>query len=97
MAMLSRNPQNPDYTFLNGYSPVFLNMKRYSPIGSFNRRCTAPGGGGEEPVQESKDIDLDAMRSLALEAGCDDELLMLLEDFKTKDHFNKQDEEEQSK
>ena len=57
----------------------------------------APAGGEPPPVQESNDLDLESMKSLAIEAGCDDELLMLLEDFKMGNHFNKQDEEEQSK
>ena len=64
-----------------------------------------PGGmPGEEvapeappPVAESKEIDFGAMKSLALEAGCDDELLVLLESFESGDHFNKQDKEQQSK
>jgi len=46
------------------------------------------------PVAESKHLDFDSMKSLALEAGCDDELLILLEDFKTGNHFNKQDSQE---
>jgi len=54
-------------------------------------------GGAPPPMAESEELDLDSMKSLALEAGCDDELLILLEDFKSKSHFNKQDEEEQSK
>mgnify|MGYP003136282307 CR=1 FL=1 len=53
--------------------------------------------GAPPPMAESEQLDFDSMKSLALEAGCDDELLVLLEDFKTKSHFNKQDAEEQSK
>ena len=63
----------------------------------------APGGvppeGGERPpeappVAESVEIDFGAMKSLALEAGCDDELLILLESFEGSKHFNKQDREQ---
>ena len=45
-------------------------------------------------MPESNELDLEAMKSLALEAGCDDELLMLLEDLGSKEHFNKQDKEQ---
>jgi hypothetical protein len=77
----------------------------------YAQAMAAPGVGGaapvggevppppedQPPVAESNQLDLESMKSLAIEAGCDDELLMLLEDFKMKNHFNKQDEEEQSK
>jgi len=74
-------------------NPVFAQMQSGMPGGA------PPAAGGEEPppVQESNDLDLESMKSLAIEADCDDELLMLLEDFKMKNHFNKQDEGEQSK
>ena len=77
----------------------------------YAQAMAAPGVGGaapvggevppppedQPPVAESNQLDLESMKSLAIEAGCDDELLMLLEDFKMKNHFNKQDKEEQSK
>jgi len=77
----------------------------------YAQTMAAPGVGGaapvggevppppedQPPVAESNQLDLESMKSLAIEAGCDDELLMLLEDFKMKNHFNKQDGEEQSK
>jgi len=34
-------------------------------------------------------LDYNAMKSLAIESGCDDELIKLLEDMDGKDHFNK--------
>jgi hypothetical protein len=42
---------------------------------------------GPEPQPES--VDIENMKSLALEAGCDDELLQLLEDISKPSHFNK--------
>ena len=42
---------------------------------------------GPEPQPES--IDIDNMKSLAIEADCDDELLKLLEDMSKGSHFNK--------
>jgi len=42
---------------------------------------------GPEPQPES--IDFDNMKSLAIEADCDDELLKLLEDMSKASHFNK--------
>jgi hypothetical protein len=42
---------------------------------------------GPEPQPES--VDIENMKSLALEAGCDDELLQLLEDMSKPSHFNK--------
>lgn len=74
-------------------NPVFAQMQSGMPGGA----PPAPAAGEPPPVQESNDLDLESMKSLAIEAGCDDELLMLLEDFKMGNHFNKQDEEEQSK
>jgi len=74
-------------------NPVFAQMQSGMPGGA----PPAPAGGEPPPVQESNDLDLESMKSLAIEAGCDNELLMLLEDFKMGNHFNKQDEEEQSK
>lgn len=60
--------------------------------------------GGEEvapepppPVAEAESLDFEAMKSLAIESGCDDELLVLLESFESSEHFNKQDKEQQSK
>ena len=54
-----------------------------------------PGGGlppeapppGPEPQPES--IDIETMKSLAIEADCDDELFKLLEDMSKGSHFNK--------
>jgi hypothetical protein len=34
-------------------------------------------------------IDIQAMQNLALEAGCDEELLKLLEEIGTQEHFNR--------
>ena len=39
------------------------------------------------PVQES--LNYESMKSLAIESGCDDELIKILEDMHSKDHFNK--------
>ena len=72
-------------------NPVFGAVAAGQPGGA------PPPPAGGEPMAESNALDFDSMKSLAMEAGCDDELLVLLEDFKSKSHFNKQDEEEQSK
>tara|TARA_R100000697_G_scaffold31536_1_gene42332 strand:- start:1816 stop:3612 length:1797 start_codon:yes stop_codon:yes gene_type:complete len=42
-----------------------------------------------EPPRESKSLDYDVMKTLAIESGCDDELITLLEDMRSKEHFNK--------
>ena len=43
--------------------------------------------GAPQPTPES--LDYDAMKSLAIESGCDQELIKLLEDMRAKEHFNK--------
>ena len=50
-----------------------------------------------EPIESAENVpptavetlDYDAMKSLAIESDCDDELIQLLEDMHQKDHFNK--------
>ena len=74
-------------------NPVFGAMAAGLPGGA----PPAAGGGEEEqpgappPVQESNKLDLKSMKSLAIESGCDDELLILLESFEGQRHFNKQE------
>ena len=74
-------------------NPVFGAMAAGLPGGA----PPAAGGGEEEqpgappPVQESNKLDLKSMKSLAIESGCDDELLILLESFQDQRHFNKQE------
>jgi len=46
-----------------------------------------PAAGAPQPTPES--LDYDAMKSLAIESGCDQELIKLLEDMSAKEHFNK--------
>jgi len=41
------------------------------------------------PPPQMEAIDIQAMKNLALEAGCDDELLKLLEEIGTQEHFNR--------
>ena len=40
------------------------------------------------PPTQAESIDIESMKNLALEAGCDDELLMLLEQIGDQEHFN---------
>ena len=74
-------------------NPVFGAMAAGLPGGA----PPAAGGGEEEqpgappPVQESNKLNLKSMKSLAIESGCDDELLILLESFEGQRHFNKQE------
>ena len=41
------------------------------------------------PPTAAESLDYDSMKALAVESGCDDELIKLLEDMSAKDHFNK--------
>ena len=41
------------------------------------------------PPTAAEALDYEAMKSLAIESGCDDELIELLENMEAKDHFNK--------
>ena len=41
------------------------------------------------PPTAAESLDYDSMKSLAIESGCDDELIKLLEDMSQKEHFNK--------
>ena len=41
------------------------------------------------PPTAAESLDYNSMKSLAIESGCDDELIKLLEDMSSKDHFNK--------
>lgn len=41
------------------------------------------------PPTAAESLDYESMKSLAIESGCDDELIQLLEDMRGKDHFNK--------
>jgi hypothetical protein len=75
-------------------NPIFSQMAAGQPGGMPPAPPMGDPGGGGAPMPESNELDLEAMKSLALEAGCDDELLMLLEDLGSKEHFNKQDKEQ---
>ena len=93
---LKDDQNNPVYAQAAMAAPGGMPMAGGPPI----EEPPPPQGAPEAappPVGESKQLDFESMKSLALEAGCDDELLILLEDFKMKSHFNKQDGEEQSK
>ena len=41
------------------------------------------------PPTAAESLDYNSMKSLAIESGCDDELIKLLEDMEAKEHFNK--------
>ena len=41
------------------------------------------------PPTAAESLDYDAMKALAIESGCDEELVKLLEEMSEKDHFNK--------
>ena len=41
------------------------------------------------PPTAAESLDYNSMKALAIESGCDDELIKLLEDMSAKEHFNK--------
>jgi len=56
-----------------------------------------PGEEGIPPAPAAESLDYDAMKSLAIESGCDYELIKLLEDMSEKEHFNKRSPKERAK
>ena len=56
-----------------------------------------PGEEGIPPAPAAESLDYDAMKSLAIESGCDHELVKLLEDMSEKEHFNKRSPKERAK
>jgi len=46
-------------------------------------------GAENVPPTAAESLDYESMKSLAIESGCDDELIKLLEDMSAKEHFNK--------
>jgi len=56
-----------------------------------------PGEEGIPPAPAAESLDYDAMKSLAIESGCDHELIKLLEDMGEKEHFNKRSPKERAK
>ena len=56
-----------------------------------------PGEEGIPPAPAAESLDYDAMKSLAIESGCDHELIKLLEDMREKEHFNKRSPKERAK
>ncbi len=64
------------------------------PVGEPGLPAEPPG---ETPPPAPESLDYDAMKSLAIESNCDDELIKLLEDMRGKDHFNKITPKEGSK
>jgi hypothetical protein len=44
---------------------------------------------GQPPPPAAESLDYNSMKSLAIESGCDDELVKLLEEMSEKQHFNK--------
>jgi len=78
-----------------------LEKDQQDPVfGAMAQQGGAPGAlppppppGGEEPPPtpepQPESIDIESMKSLAIEADCDDEMLKLLEDMSKASHFKK--------
>ena len=82
-------------------------------LGGMDAGMGAPMGGGEMPMGEPpgepmesaenspppamESVDIEAMKSLAIEANCDSELIELLEEMGQQEHFKSQEAERRSK